>query len=345
MARVHVVGLGLIGASVALAARERLDAEVTGEDPDPAAIATALERGAIDRTGTPVDAGVVVVAAPVAQLPAAVRAALTDAPADAVVCDVGSTKAALVKAVTDERFVGSHPLAGSEQRGGGAARADLLAGAPWYLVPGERSSGVAFERLHRFVTALGSRPVTIDADEHDRTMAAVSHLPHVLANVLVAQAAEALSGDGLPAVGPGFRDAARTAGANPSLWAQIYAANADALDEQLEQAIARLQRVRATLRDPQALEAWQAAAAGQRAALLEAPEAGGPLRELAVRVPNAPGVVARIALALGRAQIDIADMSLRPSPDRRDGEVRLWVAAADAERARRTIDAEGHTVT
>jgi prephenate dehydrogenase len=133
---VAVAGLGLIGGSVALAARERCGARVTGTDPDPRALEAALASGAIDAAGGMDEADVIVVAAPVAALACAVADALAVARPDAVVTDVGSTKGALVAAVDEPRFVAGHPLAGGESAGIAHARPDLFAGATWYLVPG-----------------------------------------------------------------------------------------------------------------------------------------------------------------------------------------------------------------
>src|SRR6185312_15672439 len=114
-----------------------------------------------------------------------------------VISDVGSTKRAIVAALDDPRFVGGHPLAGAETAGVEHARADLFDGATWYLTPAQDSTaGVLYERLHRLLASLGARPVAIDADTHDRLMASVSHLPHVLANALVAQAAGLPEGQG-----------------------------------------------------------------------------------------------------------------------------------------------------
>lgn len=326
-----------------LAARARLGAEVLGWDRDPAAAQAARERGALDEVADSPEAAcagaeVVVAAAP----PAALRELIVRALAgtDGVVTDVGSTKAALVAGVGEDRYIGGHPLAGGETTGVAHAREDLFAGATWYLTPREDTSGVAFEQLHRFVSGLGAAPVAIDAATHDRVMAAVSHLPHLLANVLVERAAEALDGEVLPPVGPSFRDATRVAGANPALWGQIYAANAAALGAEVDAAIARLQELRGRLAD---LEGWQAEVAALKGRAAQGP--GGPTTRLDVSVLNRPGIVAEIALALGRAGVDIADMSLAPSPDRSSGVVALWVAAAEAARARGLIAHQGLEVT
>lgn len=340
--RIAVLGVGLIGGSVALAARQRLGAEVVGWDPDPAALRLAEDRGALDRSiadpGEAEGVDVWVVATPVATLEQHVRAALAAAGPDAVVTDAGSTKGALVEAVTDPAFIGGHPLAGAETAGVAHARADLFDGAVWYLTPRADADGAKYERLHRFLSALGAVPTAIGHEEHDRVMAAVSHLPHVLANVLVEQAHAALGTGAMPATGGSFRDATRVAGANPPMWAQIYADNAEALGNQLDQAIATLSGVRARLHD---LQGWQERVAGQRRDLLEAEAQGGPLAELRILVPNVPGVVADIALTLGRAGVNISDMSLAPTFDNRGGTVALWVATGDAERARELVLAKG----
>jgi prephenate dehydrogenase len=348
--RVAVVGTGLIGGSVALAARHRLGAEVRGFGPE---AARAVELGAVDAAGATLaetleGADVAFVATPLGVLGATVDAVLAAAPEGCVVTDVGSTKAAIVAGRGDERFVGGHPLAGSEAAGVDHAREDLFEGAVWYLTPGPATEGVLYERLHRVLSGLGARPAAIDADVHDRIMAAVSHLPHVLANVLVAQAIRAVDGgETLPATGPGFRDATRIAGANPALWADILLGNREALVAEIDAAMRRLAEVREALLadDRDAVAHFQEEAARERRALLETHLGGGPTRELRVAVPNRPGVVAEIALDLGRAGINISDMALSPSPDNRQGEVTLWVAEGDAERARSIAAGLGFPVT
>ncbi|HEX2265429.1 MAG TPA: prephenate dehydrogenase/arogenate dehydrogenase family protein, partial [Solirubrobacterales bacterium] len=253
--KIAVLGVGLIGGSIGLAARRRLDAEVVGCGRNPERLRRAAELGAIDRAAGSLaeacaDADLVFCAGPVAALPQQAREALAACGPEAVVTDVGSTKGELVAAVgEDERFIGGHPLAGAETAGVENAREDLFEGARWYLTPTERSSGLLYDRLQRTVSALGARPQAIDPQSHDRLMATVSHLPHVLANVLASEAAESLTQgtERLPDVGPSFRDATRVAGANPPLWADILLANRDALAERLDDAAARLAEVRAML--------------------------------------------------------------------------------------------------
>jgi len=356
--RVAVLGVGLIGGSIGLAARRRLEADVSGYDPDPGTRESALELGAIDRAASSVEdaldgAELAFCAAPVSALPVLAREALAESGPDVVVSDVGSTKRELIARLPDdghERFIGGHPLAGAESAGVANARADLFEGARWYLTPTERSSGVLYDRLQRALADLGARPQAIDAEAHDRLMATVSHLPHVIANVLVRQAATAAEEESerLPEVGPSFRDTTRVAGANPAIWGDIFASNRDAVAREVEAASERLREAAAVIRsgDASRVAAWHGAARDDRRRLLEADLAGGELHQLRIAVENRPGTVAEIALALGRAGVNIEDMALYPAPDMRTGAVSLWVAGgARAERAAEIVRALGHSVS
>ena len=345
---IAVIGVGLIGGSIALAARERLGASVSGFDECGAALSTALARGALDRACSDLaeaaaEAEAVFVAVPVGALSPTVGAALRAASSDCVVTDVGSTKRAVVAAHRDPRFVGGHPLAGAENSGVEHARVDLFEGATWYLTPTAGTSGLLYERLYRLLHGLGARPAAIEPETHDVILATVSHLPHVLANVLVSQAARALAagGERLPATGPSFRDATRVAGAPSRIWSDIYVSNRDALAAGIEDTIARLQEVRDALRaaDAARITDWNEDAAADRRRLLEAELAGGPLFELRASVPNRPGVIAQLALELGRAGVNITDMALYPAADMSEGVVALWISGEDA--AQRTQELVG----
>jgi len=241
--KVAVIGVGLIGGSIGLAAARRAGAEVCGFDPDAGVGERALALGAIgtravDLPSAVAGADFAFVAVPVGVLAQTVRQVLARAGPQCVVSDVGSTKRVVADAGADERFIGGHPLAGAETAGVENAREDLFEGATWYLTPARGSTaGVLYERLHGLLRSFGAKPVAIEALEHDRVLACVSHLPHVLANVLTAQAEEAVGGGEqrrLPAVGPSFRDWARVAGANSAIWTDIYIANRDALAASIE---------------------------------------------------------------------------------------------------------------
>jgi prephenate dehydrogenase len=354
--RTAVLGVGLIGGSIGLAAKERLGSEVIGWGPRRPTLERALQRGAVDRAVDSVaeacaGADIVFCAGPVAALPELAGAALESSGPETVVSDAGSTKREIVAALgDDERFVGGHPLAGAETAGVENARADLFEGARWYLTPTERTGGILYDRLQRVVADLGARPQAIDAAAHDRLMATVSHLPHVLANVLAAQAATELTHDSerMPEVGPSFRDATRVAGSNPSIWADIFAANGDAVVDAIDDSIARLREARELIDSGEsgAVESWHAAAGADRRRLIEAELSAGPLRELRVVVANRPGTVAELALALGEAGVNIEDMALHPAPDMTSGAISLWVSGGEqAERAAARVRELGHSAT
>ena len=356
MTRVAVLGVGLIGGSIGLAARRRLSAEVIGFDPDPGIRERALEAEAVDTAADSValaceGADLVFCAAPVAGLPALVGEALAASGPDTVVTDVGSTKREIAAALgADERFIGGHPLAGAETAGVGNARPDLFEGARWYLTPTERSSGLLYDRLQRMIAGLGARPQAIDPAAHDRLMATISHLPHVVANALVAEAAAELSRDSerMPEVGPSFRDMTRVAGANPAIWADIFASNSEAVASADESVARRLDEAAALIRsgDREAVGSWHAAAGEDRRRLLEAELESGPLRELRIVVANEPGTIAQLALTLGEAGVNIEDMVLHPAPDMSSGAVTLWVSGEEgARRAQELVRGLGHTVT
>jgi prephenate dehydrogenase len=326
--RIAVVGVGLIGGSIGLAAHEYLDdVEVVGYGRDPARLRVALEHGAIDRAAGSLPEAVAgadlcFACAPVGALPALVREALAAAGPGCAVTDVGSTKEQLLAAIDDPRFVGGHPIAGAETAGVEHARADLFQGAVWYLCPLPHSEGLLYERVHRFVVDVGARPVAVDPLTHDRAVAVFSHLPHVLANVLASQAAA----HGMTLhVGPSFRDMTRVAGANTEMWADIYRANRAALLEEIITFRESLELVEEAIATGE-VEGWNDRAREDRRMLLEADVSGAPVHELRLTVPNRPGIVAQVALALGKAGVNIVDMALAPAADMRSGAMTLWIA-------------------
>jgi len=264
--RVAIAGLGLIGGSIALAVRRTWPSvRILGVDGETAAM--ARERGLIDEERAAVDrlqdADLVVLAAPVPQIAAliddAARAGLT-----AVITDVGSTKRHVMEAAarTPLTFVGGHPIAGSAQRGIDHARADLFVDQPWVLVGGSRGA-LADAAIERFVRELGAVSEWMTAEQHDRVMAYVSHLPQLLSSALMRTAGGAVGPRGLAASGRGFADMTRLASSPAELWRGILATNADyvweavqALTASLPASVADLQtadRVGALLREANAL--------------------------------------------------------------------------------------------
>ncbi len=242
--RLSLVGLGLLGGSVAKAARaEGLADEIVAVGRDRERLEPALRDGVVDRISTRLEDGVAgsdfcLLATPVATLTALLPVVWQALPADAVLTDVGSTKASIVNAAERlgrERplaFVGSHPMAGSEQSGYRVSRRDLFNGATVILTPTERTDSHAVKRVGAFWEALGGRLVTLDPVTHDRATAAISHLPHLVADALV-DAVVRMEPRFFEVAGRGFKDTTRIAASDARVWREIFQDNRAALTEAL----------------------------------------------------------------------------------------------------------------
>jgi len=345
VARLAVVGTGLVGTSVALSARRAGVQQVKGWDTDPATLRAAAVDGAGSLREAVADAELVVVAVPVGALVGTVRDVLAAAP-EATVTDVGSTKRALA-AVEDPRFVAGHPVAGGATGGPGRASADLFDGAVWFLAPSPTSAPERVADIERFVAALGARPVRIDADAHDQMLAVTSHLPHVLANLLMRAAARA-GEDALGYAGASLRDMTRVAGANPDVWADIFVANGELIAAALESLASELTDVDRALRagERDFFERWIEDVAAARTRMLEYAYRtdAKQLNRIRVRVPDKPGVLARITQTLGTAGVNIEDFELRHVSPEYGGVLVILVAGADnAELARTLLRREGYS--
>ena len=176
--------------------------------------------------------------------------------------------------------------------------------------------------------------MAVDPATHDRLVAVFSHLPHVLANVLASQAAGRLAdhGEALRHVGPSFRDMTRVAGANTDIWADIYRANSDAIVEEIRAFRDELESVERLLGAGD-VASWNDRARADRRSLLEAELGDEAVHELRITVPNRPGIVAQVALELGKAGVNIVDLALAPAPDMRSGAMTFWIAG-DQQAAR-----------
>jgi len=270
---IAIVGLGLIGGSIALGVRERWpESRVFGVDSE-AVLAHALGGGAIERGFESIGAlpttSLIVLAAPVRQN----IELLQQIKRPAVATDVSGTKRDIVSAARalspGTIFVGGHPLGGGERGGFAFARPDLFAGRPWIFTPDGDDSTEAVERLSRFVTGLGARPCILSAEEHDRVMAYVSHLPQLVASALMEAVGAAAGSDGLRMAGRGLVDTTRLASSPADVWRDICLTNADAIGDALDCLIARLTQLRGDLRHGEAIEAIFSAAAKWRAELMK----------------------------------------------------------------------------
>lgn len=255
--QLSIVGVGLLGGSVAKAARSGgLARRIVGVGRDPERLRPAVDDGTLDTAVTDLEAGVreadvILLAAPVLAIEGLLERVWGAAANGALITDVGSTKRNIVRAA--ERlaatrplgFVGSHPLAGSEQAGYRVARADLFRGATVVVTPTEKTELAALKATTELWEALGARVTSLDPETHDRTVAAISHLPHLIACALVDGAGRVEPG-ALELAARGFRDTTRIAGGDPDMWTEIFLANRDALTAGIEafrQALGDLQRV------------------------------------------------------------------------------------------------------
>jgi prephenate dehydrogenase len=278
-----------------------------------------------------------------------VREALDSAGPDAVVTDVASTKRPLVS-VTDARFVPGHPVAGGATGGPSRAAADLFDAATWFVTPTEASSPRSVQLVERFVASLGARPVRTDAEAHDRLLALTSHLPHALANLLMLRVAEAAAEDDSPLAfaGASLREMTRLAGANATVWSDIFLGNADEIAAALDGLRASLDDFEQSLRagDRARIEATISAAAVARERLESFAYRTAPaqLNRIRIRVPDRPGVLARITQILGAAQINLEDFELRHVSPEYGGVLVILVAGAEsAARARELLRREGYS--
>ena len=356
VARLAIVGTGLIGASVGLAAKRAGIEQVTAWDPVPEALRMAVERGAADRASgsleeSVADAELTVVAAPVATLRDQVEQTLEASAPASTVTDVGSTKAGLCASIGDRvRFIGGHPMCGSEARGPEHASADLFTGATWFLTPVAETDPARYRVLHAFVVALGAAPLAVDPEAHDRLLALTSHLPHILANLLMNQAgATRVSGyEALSAAGGSLADMTRVAGSNPRIWVDIFLDNAEELRAALAELRARSEQVERALaeRDAGFLARWIGEAAGNRRRLLaDAYPDAGAMQRLTVHVPDRLGVFAGITQALAAARINIEDFEVHHMSPERGGTLDVLVTGEDAaRRAAELLEEQGYSV-
>lgn len=328
-----VVGVGLIGGSVGLAARSA-GWEVVGVD-EPGVLEKAVDLGAIDRPSTLKEvrgADLVVLAAPISKVTALIGEL---APTDALTTDVASAKHSIVRAAEEAnlRFVGGHPMAGSQLAGVAHAKADLFKGARYFLTPTEGTDPDDYREVAGFVRELGAVPTAVDPEKHDLLMAALSHLPHLMAAALLKVASD-ISPEALSFAGPSFRDLTRVGASNPGLWSDILAENASALGQALGAFAGAMAQLGSEIQDRRAMENRFLRAREAYDALGGILiEKSGENLDIAIPVENRPGVFAEVTTLMGSNNINILDLYVRHSNTERAALV-LTLDAGDAENAR-----------
>jgi len=346
--RALVVGTGLIGGSLGMALRAR-GWHVSGEDADAERVAQALARGAVDAVGHDPTAAVAVVATPAGAVPSTARRLLAAGRRDLVVTDVSGVKAQLVAAIDHPRFVGGHPMAGSEQAGIAGADPDLFTGATWVLTPTPSTDLTAFSALQEIVTSLGADVVALSPSDHDRLVAVVSHVPHLVAATLMNAAADDAEHDGalLRLAAGGFRDMTRVAAGHPDIWPDICAENAEAIVAALDHVLGDLAAMReriASMDRNGLLDVLERASIARRSLPARATRPDS-LAELRVPVPDREGVLSEITTLAGDLGINIYDIEIAHSAEGRRGVLTIVVDATTAARLRSAIDGRGYRST
>ena len=328
--RAAVVGTGLIGGSIGMALRAA-GWQVTGSDADEDRLQAALDAGALDAIGTDPGAEITFVAVPVGAVPDAARRALD---AGGVVTDVGSVKWPVVDAVDHPRFVGGHPMAGSEASGIEGSRADLFEGATWVLTPTAATDPGAQALVHGVVRSFGADVVTLEPADHDRLVATVSHVPHLAAATLMGLAAQRAERDAalLRLAAGGFRDMTRIAAGDTGIWMDICTDNRAAILDVLDDLISSLGTMREVVAEGD-VDGLRSRLVAAQVARRNLPGGAPPPEELAeVRLPvqDQPGELAAVTNLATDLGVNVYDIEVAHAAGGAQGRLILVVDAGRA---------------
>jgi prephenate dehydrogenase len=341
--RANVAGLGLIGGSIASALTER-GWTVSGADEQSDRCQRAIEMGIISSVGLDPTADITFVATPVLTLEVQVRAAL--AATTGLVTDVGSVKGALVRAVTDPRFVGGHPMAGSELEGLDGADPSMFEGAVWVLTPSSTTADATFAGVASVVAELGADVVALPAERHDQTVAVISHVPHLTAATLMGLASDRSEENAalLRLAAGGFRDMTRIASGHPHIWLDICSENRDAILSALDGLIAGLSSMRSVVdsTDRGQLQRLLSKARDARANLPVKGTQPGELAEVRIPIPDRPGAAAEVFTLAAELGVNISSFEVVHSVEGNRGVAVILVDAANVELYRGGLMARGY---
>jgi prephenate dehydrogenase len=338
----NVIGLGLVGGSVALGLRRR-GWRVHGDDTRLATVEGALELGVIDAAGLAADAEITFVAVPVLGITDEVKRALAET--TGFVTDVGSVKAAVCEACDDPRFVGGHPMAGSELHGLEGADGDMFDGAVWVLTPSAGTDARTLSAVTAVIKALGAEVVALAPDRHDQVVAIVSHVPHLTAATLMTLAADRAEEHAalLRLAAGGFRDMTRIASGHPGIWLDICSENREAIVTALDGLIERLGDVRHVVagNDRDALHDTLARARDARTNLpgrVTHPEV---MAEVRIPIPDRPGSAAELFTLAAELGVNIANFEVVHMAESNRGIAVVLVDANSSELFRGGLMARG----
>ena len=336
--RAQLIGTGLIGGSIGMALR-RAGWWVSGEDSHAETANKALTLGALDVVGFDPDAEITFVAVPAGHVVGAVQRALAGG---GVVTDVAGIKAPVASAVGHQpRFVGGHPMAGSEQDGIDGADPEMFVGATWVLTPTKHTAPEVYATLQSVISGFGANVVAVPPERHDALVAVVSHVPHLTAATLMNLASQAATEDAtlLRLAAGGFRDMTRVAAGQPGIWPDVVAENRDEILATIDQLISALGKVRHVVAtdDRSALLETLNAARHARTNLPTGAPPPDQAAEIRIPVPDRPGVIAEVATLLGELGINIFDMTIAHSVEGDRGVLVFVVDAASASLVRKAL--------
>jgi prephenate dehydrogenase len=333
--RAHLVGLGLIGSSIALALRDT-GWSVTGVDSDRAVEEAARAADVVTGHECGDDVDLVVIATPAGVVAKVANEILQGSRNERlIVTDVAGVKGAIVSDVADPRFLAGHPMAGSELRGLAGARADLFQGCTWVLTPTSATRPETYTTLHGILRELGANVVAVDADDHDRLVAVASHVPHLLAGALMNEATRVAEQDAvlLQMAAGGFRDMTRIAAGDPSIWPDVLFENREAISQSLSALEDRLKSLREALNsnDHVAIATDLAEAASARRQLPGRALNSENLAYLRVGVSDQPGVLAAVTMAASEMLVNIYDIEIAHGIEGSSGTLLLAIDARLAD--------------
>jgi len=342
MRRANVVGLGLIGGSIGRALRAR-GWRVQGSDVDGARAAEAVRLEVIDEAGLDPAAELTFVAVPALAVPDAVKHVLETT--TGLVTDTAGVKASVVASTTDPRFLGGHPMAGSEQEGLEGADGELFEGAVWVLTPTAETTDEVFATVASVVSSLGAEVVAVTPERHDSLVAVVSHVPHLAAATLMTLADDRAEEHAalLRLAAGGFRDMTRIAAGHPAIWPDICEENRAAIVEGLDGLIAGLRSVRDVVdrTDRDALLALLTRARAARTNLPTRVARPADLAEVRIPIPDRPGAAAEVFTLASELGVNVADFEVYHSAEGAKGIMILLIEATASDLFRGGLIARG----
>lgn len=358
--KVAIIGTGLIGGSLGMAVKSLDDApQVSGFSRSFKDAQQAVKKGAIDIACEDIescvkDADIIFIATPVSKIVEIAKQISPLVKKGAIITDVGSTKSTIVHTIeefmpADIHFIGGHPVTGSEQEGVDHASANLFQNFYYIITPSKSTDSNAFKTLHTLLNSIGANVIAVEPDKHDKILATLSHLPHMLAALLVNMASKQVAEkeNRLALAAGGFRDATRIAASNPGIWLDICLENKQALLDNLKEFGKSLNELIELIKNDD-INNLERVLTEARDVRIKLPVAGkkdfAQMQQLMLLVPDKPGVISDISLILGNLGVNIEDIEVVPLTES-TGFLRLTVLGKkQASAALKALQKQGYSV-